>query len=173
MQNLFWIVYYQTLVTVNQLPNVSVAVNGPATYCSNKLTELVASNGVSYLWNEGSISKTLKPNQSGSYFVKVTDVNGCSASSEPVYLTVNDCSSIEELGFDLVRVYPNPTLSQLSIEIPLDFVNLNFKVMDLAGKKILMGKFNAISNSIDVQAISSGAYFFEMENGYRMKFVKE
>ena len=160
-------------VTINPLPMVTIATNGPVSYCTNKLTELVASNGVSYLWNDGSTTKTIKPTQSGTYFVKVTDINGCVASSEPIYITVNDCSSIEELNFNLVRVYPNPTSSQLSIEIPFEYINLSYKLIDVAGKELVNGKLTTLINSLDVQSYSSGTYFFEIENGYRIKFVKE
>ena len=160
-------------ITINQLPIVTVLANGPTTYCSNKLTELVASNGVSYLWNNGSITKSIKPTQSGSYFVKVTDINGCFASSDPVNLTVNDCASIDQLTFQSIQIFPNPTSSILSVEIPSEFINLTYKVMDLAGKELLKGNFNTATNSIDVRKFSSGTYLIELENGYRMKFIKQ
>jgi hypothetical protein len=160
-------------IKVYQLPTVTISLNGPATCCSNKLTELVASNGLSYLWNDGTTSKTIKPNQSGSYFVKVTDVNGCSASSEPVYLTVNDCASIEQLSLQSVQIFPNPTTDLLSVEVSEDLIQLGYKIMDVSGKEIVTGKLNHTLNTIDVEDLATGSYFFEIENGYKTKFIKQ
>ncbi len=160
-------------VIVNQLPTATISLNGPTTYCSNKLTELVSSNGVSYLWNDGTTSKTIKPNQSGSYFVKVTDMNGCSASSEPVYLTVNDCASIDQLSLQSVQLFPNPTTDLLSVEVSEDLMQLAYKIMDVSGKELVTGKLNHTLNTIDVEDLASGTYFFEIENGYKTKFIKQ
>ena len=46
-------------------------------------------------------------------------------------------------------------------------------MIDVAGKELVNGKLTTLINSLDVQSYSSGAYFFEIENGYRIKFVKE
>lgn len=160
-------------VKVNQLPTVTISMNGPNTYCSNKLTELVASNGVSYLWNDGTTSKTIKPNQSGSYFVKVTDINGCSASSEPVYLTVDDCASIDQLAIQTIQIFPNPTTDLLSVEVSEDLIQLTYKIMDVTGKELVSEKLKHTLNTIDVEDLASGTYFFEIENGYKTKFIKQ
>jgi photosystem II stability/assembly factor-like uncharacterized protein len=160
-------------IKVNQLPMVTISLNGPTTYCSNKLTELVASNGLSYLWNDGTTSKTIKPNQSGSYFVKVTDMNGCSASSDPVYLTVNDCASIVPLSLQSVQLFPNPTTDLLSVEVSEDLIQLTYKIMDVSGKELVSGKLNHTLNTIDVEDLATGTYFFEIENGYKSKFIKQ
>lgn len=160
-------------VTINLLPEVKVTINGPTTYCTTKLTELVASNGVSYLWNDGSTTKTIKPTQSGSYFVKLTDINGCSASSEPVYLTVNDCASLDNLSDKNVLLYPNPITDILTVELPAEYVNAKFKVIDVSGKELVNGNLNTTMNTINLESLASGTYFLEIGNEYRTKFIKQ
>jgi uncharacterized repeat protein (TIGR03803 family) len=160
-------------VTINPLPEVKVTSNGPTTYCTTKLTELVASNGVSYLWNDGSTNKTIKPTQSGSYFVKLTDINGCSASSEPVYLTVNDCASLDKISDKNVLLYPNPIIDILTVELPAQYVNSKFKVIDVSGKELVKGNLYTTMNTINLESLTSGTYFLEIGNEYKTKFIKQ
>jgi hypothetical protein len=160
-------------VTINLLPEVKVTINGPTTYCTTKLTELVASNGVSYLWNDGSTTKTIKPTQSGSYFVKLTDINGCSASSEPVYLTVNDCASLYKLSDKNVLLYQNQIIYILTVELPAEYVNAKFKVIDVSGKELVNGNLNTTMNTINLESLASGTYFLEIGNEYKTKFIKQ
>jgi len=49
--------------------------------CQGQTTTLNAGNpGCSYLWNTGATSQTITVNTAGTYYVTVTDANGCSAT---------------------------------------------------------------------------------------------
>ncbi|MBI4945227.1 MAG: hypothetical protein HY840_02365 [Bacteroidetes bacterium] len=68
-------------VVVNQLPVPSVT--GDKTICPGTITTLLASGGLSYLWNTGAISQLIyvTPPSISTYTVEVTDINGCSADT--------------------------------------------------------------------------------------------
>jgi len=74
--------------TVYPLPTASAGPN--ATICVGQTASLTASGGVSYLWNTGSTSQNIQvtPTTSTTYYVTVTDVNGCT-DTDSVNVTVN------------------------------------------------------------------------------------
>jgi gliding motility-associated-like protein len=76
------------VVTVNALPSVSVAANGPLTFCQGGSVTLTASGGTSYAWANGPTSASIVVNASGSYSVTATNANGCFATSAPVVVNV-------------------------------------------------------------------------------------
>ena len=70
-----------TTVVVNPLPVPSISGNN--VICYGDYTTLVASGGVSYLWNNGATTAgiTVAPTSNTTYSVTVTDANGCTAST--------------------------------------------------------------------------------------------
>ena len=78
------------VVTVNPLPTATITPGGLTTFCQGGSVTLTSSVGISYLWLPGgAITPTLNVTSSGSYTVRVTDGNGCSATSSPTIVTVN------------------------------------------------------------------------------------
>jgi gliding motility-associated-like protein len=77
-------------VGVNNLPTISAGVD--VTICNGQSTTLLATGGVSYLWNGNSLSNTTianpsaNPSASTVYTVLGTDINGCQNTSS---VTVN------------------------------------------------------------------------------------
>ena len=94
-----------SVVTVNPLPNATITPNGPTTFCvgGNVLLQGTSGNGLNYQWNNngnaisGAVNSVLNVNQSGSYTVTVTDLNGCSATSTA--LSVNVAGTAAQITF--------------------------------------------------------------------------
>ena len=85
-----------TTVTVNPNPTATITPQGIITICQNGFVALNASTGTGYTYEwykddniiNGSTTSYYKPNQSGSYTVKV--INGsCNATSSATTVTVN------------------------------------------------------------------------------------
>jgi gliding motility-associated-like protein len=77
------------VVTVNALPTVAVAANGPLTFCQGGSVTLTASGGTSYAWDNSTITTPARTiTTSGTYTVTVTNANGCFATSAPVVVNV-------------------------------------------------------------------------------------
>lgn len=77
---------------VNLLPTTPVVSNDrPTTFCLGDATILRASNdNVQYNWSDGQKGKLAPIGTSGSYFVSVTDQNGCTSPlSNTVVVTAN------------------------------------------------------------------------------------
>ncbi|KXB97130.1 MAG: hypothetical protein AA908_08205 [Chlorobi bacterium NICIL-2] len=80
-------------VTVVPKPAVSITANGPTTFCEGGSVVLDAGAGfATYAWSNGQqtvgTNRTLTVTDSGSYTVTVTNNIGCSATSQPVTVTV-------------------------------------------------------------------------------------
>jgi gliding motility-associated-like protein len=77
------------VVTVNALPTVAVAANGPLTFCQGGSVTLTASGGTSYAWDNSTITTPARTiTTSGTYTVTVTNASGCFATSAPVVVNV-------------------------------------------------------------------------------------
>ncbi|RYY62267.1 MAG: gliding motility-associated C-terminal domain-containing protein [Chitinophagaceae bacterium] len=79
---------YDTIrvLNVNPLPVAGLTKN--AVLCAGQSARLSASAGFStYLWNTGAVGNSININSTGSYFVVVTDRNGCSASDSTTIAT--------------------------------------------------------------------------------------
>lgn len=74
------------IITVNLLPTADAGAD--TTICEGNTIVLSASGGETYSWNTGdsTSSFSISPSASSTYFVTVTDMNGCSASDD---ITVN------------------------------------------------------------------------------------
>jgi len=80
-------------VTVVPRPTVSITANGPTSFCEGGSVVLSAGAGfATYAWSNGTqtvgTSSTLTVTQAGTYTVTVTNNIGCSATSQPVEVTV-------------------------------------------------------------------------------------
>ncbi|GAB4054832.1 T9SS type A sorting domain-containing protein [Spirosoma litoris] len=79
-------------VTVNPLPATPTITNDKSTtFCFGDNTALRASSdNVQYNWSDGQKNKVVNIGSSGSYFLTVTDQNGCtSATSNTIIVTAN------------------------------------------------------------------------------------
>ncbi len=83
------------VVTVNALPPTpTITAGGPTTFCTGGSVVLTSSNGTTYIWSNGDVSQSSTISTSGSYYVQVTDANGClSDTSLITTVTVNPIPS--------------------------------------------------------------------------------
>ena len=68
-------------------------------------------------------------------------------------------------------VYPNPATSNVTISAT-DIDAYQLSVTDLSGKVVMAKSLNGIENTVDVSALSSGAYFFTLSSGNQKETVK-
>ncbi|MCK9404559.1 MAG: hypothetical protein M0Q26_14300 [Chitinophagaceae bacterium] len=86
------------IVSYYAVTTPAITVSGPTTFCSGGSVTLNASIGTAYLWSNGGTGNTLSVNTSGGYYVTVTDVNGCQATSAATIVTVNPLPSASIAG---------------------------------------------------------------------------
>ena len=68
-----------------------------------------------YFWSTGEIGSQITPTVNGLYWLVVSDQDDC--YSDTVYYTVDWIkTSVEEIGVDYLRIYPNPSQDIFNIE---------------------------------------------------------
>ncbi|HEX7904265.1 MAG TPA: T9SS type B sorting domain-containing protein [Chitinophagaceae bacterium] len=67
-------------IVITLLPKPVVSLDKSTSLCTDGTRQLDAGNFKTYLWSDGSVQRTLSINNFGTYYVTVTDNNGCTAS---------------------------------------------------------------------------------------------
>ncbi|MCS6917197.1 MAG: T9SS type A sorting domain-containing protein [Chitinophagales bacterium] len=76
-------------ITLHALPTPSITVTGGTSICEGQSSTLSTGTYVSYLWSTGATTQSISVNTTGTYFVTVTDANGCVGTSTGRTITVN------------------------------------------------------------------------------------
>jgi|GEM_PF-1112406 len=77
-----------TTFVVTVAPNPTVALGADTATCGTSVTLDAGNAGSTYLWSDASTNQTLTASSSGSFYVTVTDGNGCTGA-DTLNLTVN------------------------------------------------------------------------------------
>ena len=76
------------------------------------------------------------------------------------------------------KVYPNPASQSLTVVLPKDMIQANYRVLDLAGRVVFDGR-SEVSEQIlgfDLSEIQAGLYIFEAFDTKRVlhqRFIKK
>jgi hypothetical protein len=96
----------------------------------------------------------------------VVDKDGNQFAGYVKILLAEKETSIEELGFTQVYVFPNPVVNTLTIQGVDE--NTPLEVYNLTGKSVLKDK----GAELDVTSLSQGTYILRINNQY-VKFIKK
>ena len=96
----------------------------------------------------------------------IVDNNGNEFAGYVKILFAEKETSIEELGFTQVYVFPNPVVNTLTIQGVDE--NTPLEVYNLTGKSVLKDK----GAELDVTSLSQGTYILRINNQY-VKFIKK
>lgn len=87
------------IITINPLPTPPVVTsNGSTTICAGSSVTLTSSISSNIVWNNGETTASIVVSVPGTYFVVVTDANGCTSSSLPVPVLVDQQPVAPNLG---------------------------------------------------------------------------
>lgn len=82
---------------VTTLPRSNATIAGNTELCAGNSTTLIATGGISYLWNDSTTTSFKNITETGTYSVIVTDNNGCSAVASTTVI-VNEAPDITITG---------------------------------------------------------------------------
>lgn len=69
------------------------------------------------------------------------------------------------------KIYPNPATTTVTISAT-DVDSYKLNVTDLTGKTVMTASLNGMENNLDISALSTGAYFFELSSDNKREVVK-
>lgn len=127
----------------------------------------------SYTWNpsggNGQNATGLLP---GCYTVNIADINGCATETNSCISSLS--TGIPTFNTELLRIYPNPAKTQLSLELP--GMVFRYKIYNSIGQLILEKKNNQNLEVINVISLARGVYFIEIQSSgdpFRKKLILE
>lgn len=154
-------------VTVNTLPTVT-ATTPNTLICNGEIAYLTAnSTATNVSWSTGQTTSNISvtPTVTSTYYVNVTDNNGCTSNSASVLVTVNACIGIQELVSDKVSVYPNPSTGVLNITLTGALAqHTSIEVYDAIGKLVFAKSLTNEMNTINISNLDNGIYVFKILN---------
>ena len=110
-----------------------------------------------------------------TWFLK--DSSGLILDSCSFNLEIKDHSGINENNNNVIKLSPNPVSDILNVKLPiLNTNNVNIKIFNLTGNKLLTEKSNSNTFNIDLSFLEKGVYFIKIETGrinYIGKIIKE
>jgi len=145
-------------ITVNSLPTPMITPSGDT---------LTSSSASTYQWNlngspiTNAISQTYIATITGSYTVTVTDLNGCTNTSDSVSVTIT-IPGINQYSKNnnQLKIYPNPASDELFILS--NTVDAKLIIVDLLGKEISEIVLNNSINKLNISTFSNGIYIFNL-----------
>ncbi|MCY7409362.1 MAG: T9SS type A sorting domain-containing protein [Chitinophagales bacterium] len=172
-----------TSITVNKNPTTKITIlNGDdKKICVGIETvtlQAKAGSGYTYKWKLDAITIPLAIDQNyialaaGDFTYKVTDANGCTATSAITTIT-NNCKIINDDGgtkeVRLLEIYPNPASSSVNIHSHIngDVQEAFITVRNIVGQSLIEAKEKIESGELnadyDVSQLPAGIYFVVMK----------
>ncbi|MBE9481900.1 MAG: T9SS type A sorting domain-containing protein [Bacteroidetes bacterium] len=179
-------------VTVFESPNPEIS--GLTLVCNEEIAVYSTNDnpGNTYAWNvtggtiiagAGTHEITIQWGTPGTGYVNVTEENsdGCSETTEDYQVTIDDCTRINELSSEQIRIYPNPAKNYITIEFVLNKESsYQLSLLNQIGNVVYQLKetrsFGKQITRVNISNLPEGFYTiqFRMEDGYTIqdKFVK-
>ena len=171
--------------TIEILPLPLVDLGNDFVLCNYTTYVLNAGSGFNYyIWNTDTFSQTIAYTQTipvsastygigtRQFWVKVGGYNGC-VNTDSILVTFQDCSGIEELPSNDIKIFPNPAFNAVQIVLPDDFIgNKHIQMLDISGKEIISE--NVFNNNITLNTknLSGGIYYIKVTNNDKC-YIKE
>ena len=126
----------------------------------------------------GANQQTFLAQQSGSYYVKVTNTNNCYSQSSSVLINFAGVDEVNENS--IFTIFPNPFNGELNIQFS-ELVNIaNVEVYDISGRQVYNKIINNTSSDqpevLKLENLSTGMYNLRIEingNISNYKIIKE
>lgn len=157
-------------VTITQPDSaLAVSVAYSADFDSNGVATATATGGVSpytYAWSNGDSTASIDSLAAATYYVTVTDNNGCVVVDSATIVTgINSLSSF----ISDVSLFPNPANESLTVSVQTaNTLKIQLRVTDVTGKimyareQTVKGKMN---QQLDLTPYALGVYFLELISG--------
>ncbi|MBN8703675.1 MAG: T9SS type A sorting domain-containing protein [Bacteroidetes bacterium] len=155
---------------VYSLPIVNLG-NDTLIYFGDSLMLNAGNTSATYTWSNGDTTQTTIIKSSGTYWVNVSDSNGCE-TTDSVQVTVSFANSIANAystNENYLSIYPNPASTILNIQVKCR-VNAETKLVmyNCLGQKEFEGT-GSNNYKLDISTKPSGVYFMQLLDDGKIK----
>jgi PKD repeat protein len=172
-------------LTIHALPDAMI---NDSSVCGNRklIFDATISNPQSYLWMPGNATTpTFQIDTAGrglgshTFYVTVTDANGCVASDSAV-VNFYDCTGIEEMADSkLIELFPNPSTGNFALRsLSLAPGSYDILVFDAPGRIVYSENGIRVTDDfihqMNLAYLDNGIYFLLLkskQNGYSKRFI--
>jgi hypothetical protein len=118
--------------------------------------------------NLNSYTDLAPPSGAVYYQIEIVNPTNCTPTKSTNYsssksnIATNDLNAIEEFSSEFISVYPNPTSSDVTIEITKGLIGEEFNITDYSGRILKTGNFDSSKQKIDFSDFSNGVYFIQI-----------
>ena len=156
-------------------PKPLVNLGDDTLICDTKSITLDGGVGTSWLWSSGETTQMITVNSAGNYSVTTTNSNGCSGA-DTIVVTTEICLSIDNLEADknTIKIYPNPAVDKVYLNVHPKWVNKTLKVIDTKGAIVYQQVIQNVKEEIRVDEWESGVYYIQIgkdEESYSFSFI--
>ncbi len=149
-------------VTVQQ-PQQMVVVTSATNTTAQVDTVYGGAAPFTYLWNNTLTGPKIFGLSNGTYYVTVTDANGCtSAASITVVSTSVNKIAEATIGFELL---PNPAKERTTLVWQQLFAETSYSIKNMLGQVLVNKPVTGLQTEIDLSAFASGVYLVEVKQG--------
>jgi len=118
------------------------------------------------VWSNSQTATTITGLTIGTYFVTITDGNGCNLVASANATLVG----VEEVSFEDIKVYPNPTQGVLNLEqVPAD---ATIRLVDIYGRVVRNWMAVSGTQTLDISTEPEGMYFIQIEHNRQQHSFK-
>ncbi|MCI5057760.1 MAG: T9SS type A sorting domain-containing protein [Flavobacteriales bacterium] len=129
----------------------------------------------SYQWSTNPTQTTVTATGLcvGTYFVTVSDANGCSAIDTVTIQDTLSTGTFENIPIaDFLNIYPNPNNGTFFIQLNAPSSSYNYKIYNLIGQTVVNGTLTEQITKFELDHLPSGPYLFTLEvNGLLTKRI--
>ncbi|MFI5204635.1 MAG: T9SS type A sorting domain-containing protein, partial [Flavobacteriales bacterium] len=147
-------------ITVFSAPSTPVIVQSGADLNSN------ASSGNQWYFNNSPIGGangiTYTPTQNGSYYVIVTDGNGCVTDTSNI-INVTGIGISENEIFS-ISIYPNPADEQITLSLKGITGTVDVSLENMLGERIINRTNVSATAQLDVSSLAEGMYLLKIRS---------
>jgi PKD repeat protein len=165
----------RTAVTASIVP-IS-APNGLAnqSYCEGETVDLIAVTGSNIVWYDAATGGNIVPTGtaivSGTTYYASQNVSGCESIDRlAVTMTLGGCLGIRDFETNVIQLYPNPVLDNLTISSTENMSSV--EVVNMLGQVIFANKINEIETQIDMSRYATGTYIIRVMVDTKVEIFK-
>jgi hypothetical protein len=148
-----------TITVANYSVNAAlINPSGPTTFCAGGSVTLSASAGNAWSWNTGASLQSINVSVSGSYYVTVTDPNGCTATSSPIAVTVRDLPTASISGNNTVCKGAAAPVINLTANGGVPPYTFTYNINGGSNQTVTTTGGNSISVSVPTSAAGTFSY---------------
>lgn len=167
------------IVEPPELEITDTTSNASCQTCSNGSAGITATGGTppfAFLWSNGATTQTADSLTAGTYYVTVTDDNGCERI-DTVIIDFDSGINSFTIHPSQFTIFPNPVSEELTIQLNSSCTDCKLEITNTIGVKIISQEIISPITQLNIKSLPSGIYFIKLQtqSGETQvkKFVKQ